>query len=98
MIRFLRFLDNTWNGEPPESCLKAIILPVHKKGNIKCCENYTGINSLNSGCKIYTNIIKNKLYTYYRNKVGEKQYRFIIYTIKTKDFLNRHLHEIKFTV
>jgi len=46
--------------------------PVHKKGNIKDCGNYRGINLLNSGYKIYANIIKNKLYTYYRNKLGDK--------------------------
>jgi hypothetical protein len=51
--------------------LKAIIIPVHTKGNIKH-ENYRG------GCKINTNIIKNKLYTYYKNKLDE-QNRFIIY-------------------
>jgi hypothetical protein len=39
--------------EPPESWLKAIIIPVLKKGNIKHCENYIGINLLNSSCNIY---------------------------------------------
>jgi hypothetical protein len=34
------------------------------KGNIKECENYTGIHLLNSSYKIYANIIKNKLCTY----------------------------------
>jgi hypothetical protein len=29
------------DGEPQESWLKAITIPVHKKGNIKHCENYT---------------------------------------------------------
>jgi len=59
---------------------------VHKKGNIKHYENCTEINLLNSGCKIYTSITKNTLYTYYENKVGKEQTRFIIYTTKTKVF------------
>jgi len=49
-------LNNLWHREePPESWQKAIIIPDHKKGNIKDCENYTGINFLNSGYKIYVN-------------------------------------------
>jgi hypothetical protein len=47
--RFLRFLNNIWDGEKPLECwLKAVIIPAHKKGNIKHCENYRGINSMNS--------------------------------------------------
>jgi hypothetical protein len=46
-----------------ESCQKSITIAVHKKGNNEDCENCTGINLLNSGYKMYTNIIKNKLYT-----------------------------------
>jgi len=49
---------------------------VHRKGNNKDCENYRGINLLNSGYKIYANIIKNKLYTCYINKLGEEQNGF----------------------
>jgi hypothetical protein len=49
---------------------------LHKKGDIKKCENYRGISLLNSGYKIYANIIKNKLYEYYKGKLGEKQNGF----------------------
>jgi hypothetical protein len=62
----------------PRSWQKTIIIPVHKKGNVKGCEKYRGINVLNSSYKIYTDIIKNKLYTYYRNKLGEEQNGFQI--------------------
>jgi hypothetical protein len=35
-VRFLRFLNNVRDGEePPEIWLKAIIIPVHRKENIK---------------------------------------------------------------
>jgi hypothetical protein len=71
--------------------LKAIIMPVHKKGNIKHCENYRRINLLNSSCKIYTNIFKNNLHTCYKNEVGEEQIKFIIY-IGTKLFKYRHTY------
>jgi hypothetical protein len=48
--------------EPSKNWLKTLVIPAHKKGNIKHSENYRGIHLLNSGCNIYTNIIKNKLY------------------------------------
>jgi len=57
--------------------LKAIIIPVHKNGNIKHCKNYRGIILFNSGHKLYTNINKNKPYTYDKNKVDEEWNRFI---------------------
>jgi hypothetical protein len=46
-------------------------VPLLKKGNIKKCENYRGISLLNFGYEIYANIIKNKLYEYYKGKLGE---------------------------
>jgi hypothetical protein len=51
------------NQIPPEICIKAVVIPLHKK-DIKHCENYREMKLLNSGCKVYTNIIKNKLYIY----------------------------------
>jgi hypothetical protein len=52
------------------------IIPVNKKGHIKVCENYRGINLLNSGYKIYSNIINNKFYTYYKNQLSEEENEF----------------------
>jgi hypothetical protein len=73
IIHFSRFL-NIWNGEePPESWLKAIIIPVYRKRYTKDCENERGINLLNSGCKIHTNTTKNKLFIYYKHKLCEEQ-------------------------
>jgi sorting nexin-29 len=46
-------------------------VPLHKK-----CENYRGISLLNSSYKIYANIIKNKIYEYYKEKLGEEQNGF----------------------
>jgi hypothetical protein len=64
-----------WRRTPRklESWQKAIIIAVHKKGNIKVCENYSGINLVNSGDKLYANVFNNK---FYKNKVGKEQNGF----------------------
>jgi len=86
MIKFLIFLKSIRDVEPPKSWLNPII-PVCKKYG----ENYRGINVLNSGCKIYTYIIKNKLYNSYKNKLGEEQNGFIIYIYNgNKSVLNTY--------
>jgi hypothetical protein len=54
---------------PLENWQNVIIIPVHKKGNIRDCENYS-ITLFNSGYKSHANLIKNKFYTYYQNKPG----------------------------
>jgi sorting nexin-29 len=51
-------------------------VPLHKKGDIKKCENYKGISLLNSGYKIYAKIMKNKLYEYYKGNLGEEKNGF----------------------
>jgi hypothetical protein len=65
-------LNNIWDAEPPESWKTAITIPVHRKRNTKDYENHRGTNVLNSGYKIYANIIKNKLCMYYKNKLDEQ--------------------------
>jgi len=55
-----------WGGNPRK-------LEKSKEENIKDCKHCTGINLLNSGYKIYDNIIKSWLYTYYKNKLGEEK-------------------------
>jgi sorting nexin-29 len=56
--------------------MKSVAIPIFKKGNRKNCDNYRGISLLNSGYKIYANIIKNKLNKYYDNIIGEEQNGF----------------------
>jgi hypothetical protein len=53
-----------------------VIIPAHKNGNNKYCENYRRIHLLNLCYQIYTNAIKNKLYSYYKNKLWEEQNKF----------------------
>ena len=77
--RLLYLFNNIWNGQlPPKSCDKVIVIPIYKKGDKKNCDNYWGISLFNSGYKLYTNIIKNKLSTFYNNKLGEEQNGFQI--------------------
>jgi hypothetical protein len=54
-------------------CLAVITIILLETGKL---ENYRGIQLLNSGYKIYGNIIINMLYTYYRSKLGEEQKGF----------------------
>jgi len=46
-------------------------------------KNYGGINLFNSGYKTYINIIRNKLNTYYKNKLGKEQNKCVTYIMKT---------------
>jgi GTP-dependent phosphoenolpyruvate carboxykinase len=71
--RLLYFLNLIWHGKtPPESWQKAITVPLHKKGDIKKCKNYREISLLNSGYKIYANIIKEKLLRVLQSKVRRR--------------------------
>jgi sorting nexin-29 len=49
------------------------VKPQKKK---KDCENYREISLLNTGYKIYANIIKNELSRYYESILGEEQNGF----------------------
>jgi sorting nexin-29 len=56
--------------------MKSVAIPIFKKGNRKDCDNYRVISLLNTGYKMYANIIKNKLNKYYDSITGEKQNGF----------------------
>jgi hypothetical protein len=74
---FFKFLNTVWyEGTILESWQKAIVIPIHKRGDINKQENYRGISLLNSGYKIYASIIKSKLTEHYYNKIGEEQNGF----------------------
>ena len=71
------FFNLIWNGkEPFTSWVKSIVIPIHKKGDKKNLDNYRGISLLNTGCKFFSSIIKNKLKTYYEKILGEEQNGF----------------------
>ena len=50
--------DLIWTtGEVPANWKKAVIVPMHKKGNQMICSNYRGISSLSIPSKVYTRIL-----------------------------------------
>jgi hypothetical protein len=59
---------------------------VHKKRNIKDCEKYRGISLLNSGSKIYANIIENNVYTYHKYKLGDDYFTLKIHVENNREF------------
>jgi hypothetical protein len=45
---------NIWTTETtPEDWNWSIMCPIHKKGNVRTCSNYTGINLLSVACKLF---------------------------------------------
>ena len=65
-IIFVKFLHPLFNrvftsGKYPESWTKAVIFPLHKKGNPRRVDNYRGISLLNIISKLYSIIINNRL-------------------------------------
>ena len=63
LVRFLCPLFNRVfeSGVYPESWTKAVIFPLHKKGNIRNTDNYRGISLLNIISKLYSVVINNRL-------------------------------------
>eukprot|EP00745_Piridium_sociabile_P014687 TRINITY_DN21651_c0_g1_i6.p1 TRINITY_DN21651_c0_g1~~TRINITY_DN21651_c0_g1_i6.p1 ORF type:complete len:655 (+),score=42.51 TRINITY_DN21651_c0_g1_i6:130-2094(+) len=55
---FNRVFDS---GEYPQSWTKAVIFPLHKKGNSRKTDNYRGISLLNIISKLYSAVINNRL-------------------------------------
>ena len=52
------------SGIYPESWAKAIIFPLHKKGNPRCVDNYRGISLINITSKLYSSVINKRLYVF----------------------------------
>ena len=46
-----------WTAKVPANWKKAVIVPMHKKGNQMICSNYRGISSLSIPSKVYTRIL-----------------------------------------
>lgn len=45
----------------PEEWKNGVIVPVYKKGNKKKVENYRGIALIDMACKIYAEVLRNRL-------------------------------------
>lgn len=58
----LEIINKAWLEEKmPREWGVALIVPIHKKGDPKQCDNYRGITLLNTIVKIYEQIINNRL-------------------------------------
>lgn len=62
-IRELTIIFNkAWNTKKvPEEWSRAVILPIHKKGDPKNCDNYRGISLLCVASKLYESILERRL-------------------------------------
>jgi hypothetical protein len=79
----LSFLVKLYNkvfnsGIYPDDWSKAIVVPIHKKGNTEQTDNYRGISLINTVSKCYSNILNKRLYTWLEenNKITENQAGF----------------------
>ena len=66
VILFMTKLFNTIfdKGIYPSEWAKAIIVPIHKKGNIHSVDNYRGVSLLSIISKCYTSVFNTRLYTW----------------------------------
>ena len=65
-----------YEKECPEDWGKAIIVPLHKKGDRTECSNYRAISLLSVPGKVYTKILQQRLKRYVEEVVGEEQAGF----------------------
>lgn len=63
-------------AQSPADWGKAIIVPIHKKGDKKECNNYRGISLLSVPGKVYTRILQQRMKRYVEDIVAEEQAGF----------------------
>jgi len=58
-----RIINKIWNGEQelPEEWKTGVVIPIYKKGDIHDVRNYRGITLMDTGYKIYAEIIRKRL-------------------------------------
>ena len=70
-------LQAIWRTEQiPTVWKKAIVIPIHKKGDSRDCKNYRGISLLSIVGKIFTKIIQSRLQKYREQTSREEQAGF----------------------
>ena len=60
----------------PEDWGRAIIVPIHKKGDKKVCSNYRGISLLSVPGKVYTRMLQQRLKQHIESVISEEQAGF----------------------
>ncbi|KAL4098346.1 hypothetical protein QTP88_022976 [Uroleucon formosanum] len=72
-----KICQKTWEEEQmPEEWKKAVIIPIHKKGDKTECGNYRGISLLNSAYKVFSKVLLNRISPYIEENRGEYQCGF----------------------
>ena len=61
-------INRIWNGDFQKSWNKALIVSIHKKGDLSNCNNYRVISLIINGLKIIVKIKVNRLSKYGINK------------------------------
>ena len=72
-----RLLNQVWKERKiPTEWIKAVICPIHKKGDKRICGNYRGIVLLVGVSKIYERILEKRLRMEVEDKIGKWQHGF----------------------
>jgi len=72
-----KLITSVWKKEKlPEEWKESIIVPIHKKGDKRDCNNYRGISLLPTTYKILSNILLSRLTPYAKEIIGEHQCGF----------------------
>ena len=60
--RILKLMEQMWmNGQVVADWKDAVIIPIPKKGDLKCCDNWRGISLLDVVGKLFARILKERL-------------------------------------
>ena len=80
LIPFLtKYLNEIFrSGSYPDMCTKAVIVPIHKKGDTNVADNYRGVSLLSFTGKCYTTILNKRLYEWLEDnkKIAETEAGF----------------------
>ena len=84
-------------GYYPKEWAKAIIIPIHKKGDVNSADNYRGVSLLSIVSKCYTSILNQRLYNWleenskivegqagFRRKYSTTDHIFTLYAVAQK--------------
>lgn len=72
-----RLVISMWRSEQiPSSWTEGVIIPIHKKNDRLECFNYRGITLLQTGYKVFSRILYNRLKSYTEEIIGDYQCGF----------------------